>query len=550
MSGWDAAFAGLAAHALAAAGLAVAVTLLARAVRHPAVVHALWVVVLLKLLIPPFVELAVLPAPAASVPVVLPAGSAGFLEEAAVVAERTQQRAPGSGFFVALAVFAGGSLTLAALAVVRARRFRRRLEAAAEPQEELGARVAELSRRFGLRRPPRLRVVAARVTPMLWPRLGGVELIVPAALADRLSGAELDGVLCHELAHLRRRDHWVRLLELAATVLFWWHPAVWWARRRLRQAEERSCDAWVAHALPGRARDYAEGLLKTLEFLAGARPPLPALGTGISQARTDMKERLKMILTQRTPRPLSTWHRLLIAAPAVVLLAVLPTRADGGGDNGEATAPSAEETSLREQALDLERREVDLRRQLHELEAERRELDHRREMLGRQAELEQLERRARELEASGQTAEAELHRRRQAAIERETELERKRYELERRRAEERISHEIELREKMLRIEELESHRRVVLDAGRESEAARLEKEMARLEAERAMREQRRRSDDQEMKESLVRAELRERLEALERERAETPADRRERLDEEIELLEQKLAEISEDRKLR
>lgn len=649
----DSAFAWLVAHALAAAGLALAVAGLARGVRHAAVVHALWVVVLLKLLTPPFVELAVLPAPAPST--VLPAAPAVTtipLEAGSyrsVTAADAGNRGTSSPWIAAVfVVIAVGSLALAALAVARTRRFRRRLEDASEPSEELRDRVAALSGRFGLARPPRVRTVAARVSPMLWPSAGGVELILPEALLERLSGGELDAVLGHELAHLKRRDHWVRLLELAATVLFWWHPALWWARFRLRRAEESSCDAWVAHALPGRARDYAEGLVKTLEFLAGAERPLPAAGTGIGRARTDMKERLTMILTERTPRLLSTWHRLAIAAAAFAVLAVLPTRADRAGEEVGDDGRSGEETWLRERALELERRGVELQRQLHELEAERRELDHRRAALQHEAELEELERTARELEAAGETAEAELHRQRREAIERENELARERYELERRLIEERIPRELELREKMLRIEELElsgkheeaealraearegekrlaisamelekrqveieramaesrfaaleSRRRALLDAGNDSEAARLAREMARLKAETEMMKQHHRLRTGElgherwlleasaklgaleaqghaeaaeqlrrevaararalelergaaqlqmtdMQASLVRAELRARLEVLESQLARASAEERERMSEEIEALEKKLAEVSED----
>ncbi len=79
---------------------------------------------------------------------------------------------------------------------------------------------------------------------------------------------------------MRRRDHWVRLVEIAATALFWWYPVTWWARRALRRAEERCCDEWVLRLLPRSAEAYANGLLKSLTFVAErrtrCRPSLPA----------------------------------------------------------------------------------------------------------------------------------------------------------------------------------------------------------------------------------------------------------------------------------
>ena len=52
-----------------------------------------------------------------------------------------------------------------------------------------------------------------------------------------LDAARCDTLLAHELAHYARGDHWVRWLELIVAVLFWWHPAAWVARVKLREAE-------------------------------------------------------------------------------------------------------------------------------------------------------------------------------------------------------------------------------------------------------------------------------------------------------------------------
>src|SRR5205085_2360482 len=79
---------------------------------------------------------------------------------------------------------------------------------------------------------------------------GRPRVLLPAALWARLSEAQRDALLLHELAHLRRGDHWVRRLELAVLGLYWWLPTVWWARREIQRAEEECCDAWVVWASP------------------------------------------------------------------------------------------------------------------------------------------------------------------------------------------------------------------------------------------------------------------------------------------------------------
>ena len=62
---------------------------------------------------------------------------------------------------------------------------------------------------------------------------GGPGCFCRPSFFERLDATAQEAILAHELAHVRRKDHWVRLLELVVTTLFWWHPAVWWACRRI-----------------------------------------------------------------------------------------------------------------------------------------------------------------------------------------------------------------------------------------------------------------------------------------------------------------------------
>ena len=65
--------------------------------------------------------------------------------------------------------------------------------------------------------------------PMLWGFGSRTRLLFPERLLETLNASSQDTLLAHELAHYRRGDQWVRLLELFVTALFWWHPVVWWA---------------------------------------------------------------------------------------------------------------------------------------------------------------------------------------------------------------------------------------------------------------------------------------------------------------------------------
>ena len=82
---------------------------------------------------------------------------------------------------------------------------------------------------------------------MVWvPLAGPPHLVLPEELWGLLDATQQDAILAHELAHLKRRDHWVRRLEALACGLYWWDPVAWWARREVERAEERCCDAWCS----------------------------------------------------------------------------------------------------------------------------------------------------------------------------------------------------------------------------------------------------------------------------------------------------------------
>jgi RND family efflux transporter MFP subunit len=273
--------------------------------RRPAVVHALWVLVLLKLVTPSLVRVE-LPLTSsareppenaiAAVPADFPPTDTA--SSPATRVDPTRDAPPASSPLswepVVVTVWLVGAAVWWGLVIFRLLQFRWLLRAGfTEPK--LRDRVARLADRFGLRRIPDVYFVPARVSPMLWAPGRTARLLLPADLWGELTIEQQDAVLAHELAHLRRGDPWVRRLELLVGGLYWWHPAVWWARREIEAAEEQCCDAWVAWALPDSGQAYATALLSTVTYLSGRRPPLPAGASGVGHVRT-LKRRLAMIV--------------------------------------------------------------------------------------------------------------------------------------------------------------------------------------------------------------------------------------------------------------
>lgn len=182
---------------------------------------------------------------------------------------------------------------------------------------ELGAHVAEVAHRLGVS--GRVRVIAspALVCPIafgvLRPTVG-----LPADFAAANGTREREAMLAHELAHLSARDPlWLGLADLV-TVVLWWHPLVWWARRQLRAACETAADE--ASVL---VEDGPAVLANCLVTLAAQLPRRRAFGLlGMAGFRSDLGRRVERLLELRSQglRPTAR-GRLLLAAIAGATLA-------------------------------------------------------------------------------------------------------------------------------------------------------------------------------------------------------------------------------------
>jgi beta-lactamase regulating signal transducer with metallopeptidase domain len=134
--------------------------------------------------------------------------------------------------------------------------------------------VAALGRRMGVDRPVRVLLSAVSESPSVTGWLRPV-ILLPLSTIAGLTPEQLEAVLAHELAHIRRHDYLVNLLQMAAETLLFYHPAVWWISARMRHERELCCDD-LAVQVTGGALCYARALA-ALEKMRAAHPAL-ALG--------------------------------------------------------------------------------------------------------------------------------------------------------------------------------------------------------------------------------------------------------------------------------
>jgi len=135
----------------------------------------------------------------------------------------------------------------------------------------LTAMVTTVATRVGVTRRVRVLTSALSHGPATIGALRPVILIPPAALAG-LTPQQLEAIIAHELAHIRRHDYLVNLFQVLVETLFFYHPAIWWASRRIRIERELCCED-VAVRCCGDRLGYAQALT-TLARVPLASPRL------------------------------------------------------------------------------------------------------------------------------------------------------------------------------------------------------------------------------------------------------------------------------------
>ncbi len=152
-------------------------------------------------------------------------------------------------------------------------RLRRSAEAA---EGALWETASALARRMTVARPVRVLVSTLADAPSVvgWLRPA---ILIPAAALAGLNAAQLEAVLAHELAHIRRHDYLVNMLQTVVETLLFYHPAVWWVSSRMRHERELCCDDLAVRQC-GDAIGYARALTRLERMRVMPGPAVAATG--------------------------------------------------------------------------------------------------------------------------------------------------------------------------------------------------------------------------------------------------------------------------------
>jgi beta-lactamase regulating signal transducer with metallopeptidase domain len=193
-------------------------------------------------------------------------------------------------------------------------------------------------------------------------------VLMPARVLTGLSQEQVEALIAHELAHVRRHDFAVNLVQSVVESLLFYHPAVWWVSKGIRTEREYCCDDAALRATTDRMA-YARALT-TLESWRGAGfPNDPALQAGMSTLGGSFMQRIQRMVGVRPSKRSGRGPRAVLGA--LVVLTVLGATAFGH------TLPSAlaaqDPETLREiraRIAELESRLSELKSLLHRAERE------------------------------------------------------------------------------------------------------------------------------------------------------------------------------------
>ena len=164
-------------------------------------------------------------------------------------------------------------------------------------------------------------------------------ILIPHNMPAALGSADLRVVLLHELAHIKRGDLWVNLIQTLLQIVYFYNPLLWLANAVIRRAREQAVDEAVLVAMGEKASQYPQTLVSVAK-LAFKRPTLSLRLIGVVESKSALTARIKRILNRPIPKSakLGILGLALIVITAAILLPMAGEKVEiGEGPEREMT---------------------------------------------------------------------------------------------------------------------------------------------------------------------------------------------------------------------
>lgn len=225
--------------------------------------------------------------------------------------------------WVALAWLAG-VIAFVLVTVLGHLRLRRALSRSRTAGQDLLRALVQAQHEVGLRSAVALRISSDGVGPLvcgIWRPV----IHLPEVLVRRLSAEQLHSVLVHELLHVARGDLWIGALQALVRAVFFHHPAVWWFNTHVTRIREEATDAAVLSHAAIDPRTYSLALVEAASLRVPAFPS-SHFALGVIETKTQLERRITMNLQQSRParREVGLRGTACLALLALVLIPMAP----------------------------------------------------------------------------------------------------------------------------------------------------------------------------------------------------------------------------------
>ena len=165
-------------------------------------------------------------------------------------------------------------------------------KSSSDPQDfQLEEMLYRLMGKMNISKNVEIRLTSYGVSPITFGYLKPI-ILIPAGLIFQLSPVQLEAIIAHELAHVKRNDYLINLFQSALEVIFFYHPCYWWMNQTVKELRENAADD-LAVQIGVVPKELAYSLAEVLNF-AKQNPPELALAAG--KRRNPTLQRIKRIL--------------------------------------------------------------------------------------------------------------------------------------------------------------------------------------------------------------------------------------------------------------
>jgi beta-lactamase regulating signal transducer with metallopeptidase domain len=155
-------------------------------------------------------------------------------------------------------------------------------------------------KQMGIKRPISLEISPVVVSPSVC-GIFRPRILIPQNLPRKLKTDDLRSVLLHELAHIKRGDIWISMIQTILQIAYFYNPLLWMANVIIRKVREQAVDEMVLVAMGEKAEDYPETLLNISRMTFG-RPALNLRLIGIVESKKALERRIMIMLSRPVPK--------------------------------------------------------------------------------------------------------------------------------------------------------------------------------------------------------------------------------------------------------